>query len=83
MTAEQQALVDEIKRVCMANYERGGDEVIECFTDEEILKEFKSVADAKDYCSCRVETALNQRWGEDDDPQVALAERHDKWEDNP
>lgn len=81
MTDEQKTLVEDIKRVCLANYEQGGDEVIECYTDEEIIRDFKSVADAKDYCGLRVENATNHRWGEDSDPELARAAEHKNWKD--
>lgn len=70
MTEEQTKLVKAIKDECLANYEAGGDVIIECFTDAEILAEFASVDDAREYCGLRAEMATNARWGEDGDPEV-------------
>lgn len=70
MTDKQKKLAAEIKAVCEANYEAGGDEIIECFTDQEIVERFATVAEAKEFCGLRVEMAMNARWGEDSDPEV-------------
>jgi hypothetical protein len=79
MTSEQQAFVDEVKRVCTDNYEAGGDTIIECYTDEQILKEFKTMDEVKDFCGLQVESALNARWGDDDDPELERSEAFEGW----
>jgi hypothetical protein len=79
MTPEQKAFVREVRAVCELNYEVGGDEIVECFTDEEIVEQFKTLEEVKDYCGMQVEQALNTRWGEDDDPELKRAEAFKGW----
>lgn len=79
--SEKRELVEEIKRVCQENYDNGGDEVIEDLDDIDIAWTFNSVEDAKRYCGIMVEQVLNQRWGEDDDPQLQKAEAFKNWKD--
>lgn len=79
MTEKQKAFVAEVKAVCELNYEAGGDEVVECFTDEEIVKQFLNLEEVKDYCGMKIEQSLNTRWGEDDDPELKRSEAFDAW----
>ena len=68
--AQQLAFVDEVFGLCERNYENGGSVVVECFSPEEILEEFKTLADVKKFCGMKLEQATNCRWGADDDPQL-------------
>lgn len=77
MTEKQQAFVAQVREVCQRNYEAGGDVVMECMTDAEIVKEFKTIKDVKEYCEMQVEQEQNARWGEDSDPELQRA----KWQD--
>jgi hypothetical protein len=77
-TAEQIAFVDQVYAVCEKHYQDGGDVVLECFTPAEVLEKFKTLEEVREYCGLKVEQALNARWGEDDDPQVARADRFEK-----
>ena len=81
LTPEQQQFVKEVRDLCTRNYDKGGDTIIECYTDEEIVSEFKTLDEVKKFCGLKVEQALNCRWGEDSDPEVARAERFKQWED--
>jgi len=67
----------QVRELAQLNYEAGGSYIIECFTDEEILEEFKTLDDVKTYCKLKCEQATNCRWGEDDDPEVNRPE----WQD--
>lgn len=79
-TPAQIKLVDAIYSECELNYERGGDVIVECFTPEEVLKEFKSKKEVKRYCGVRVENALNYRQGNDDDPELQTAKAFKQWQ---
>lgn len=61
----------------MRNYSAGGDVIIECFSDREIMEEFEDLDDVKTYCGLKVEAELNARWGEDDDACL----KRPVWED--
>ncbi len=78
-TPEQVRLVDDIFAECEKHYEDGGDTIVETFTPAEIVREFQSVADAKDYCGFVVEQGTNARWGEDDDPELKRQGRFEQW----
>lgn len=69
-TEEQIAFVDAVYALCENHYEEGGDTVVETFHPREILMEFKSIKDVREYCGLRLEAASNARWGEDNDPEV-------------
>lgn len=60
----------QVRELAQLNYDAGGSYIIECFTDKEILEEFKTLDDVKTYCKLKCEQATNCRWGEDDDPEV-------------
>lgn len=79
-TPEQIAFVDSIYKECEEHYEDGGDTVVECMTPQEIMSQFKSIKDARDYCGLKVEQALNARWGEDTDPELEQMKRFEEWE---
>ena len=76
---EQVELVDAIFKECEDHYDAGGDTVVECMSPEEILLEFRSVEEAKEYCGIQVEAALNARWGEDGDPELSRHDRFNEW----
>ena len=76
---EQIEFVDSIYAMCEENYDKGGDVVTECMTPAEVLKDFNSLEDAKDYCGIKVEQATNCRWGEDDDPEIKRQNAFDTW----
>lgn len=76
----QIAFVDAVYALCEEHYDAGGDNIVECFTPEEILESFDHIDEVKPYCGLKVEQALNARWGEDDDPEVERSERFDEWD---
>lgn len=69
LTDEQLAFVDDVYELCERNYSAGGDTICECYEPSEIVKEFKTLADVRDFCGLRVEAEQNARWGEDTDPK--------------
>lgn len=81
LSFDQKQFVREVKALCLKNYENGGDTIIECFEDCEIVAEFKTLADVKEYCGLKVEQELNCRWGNDDDPEVRRAAKFANWEE--
>jgi hypothetical protein len=44
------SLLNLIKTFAAGTYEKGGSYIIETFTDDEILEEFETLAQAKRYC---------------------------------
>lgn len=48
-------LVKAIKNWALDNYGKGGDVIVECYTDAEIEAEFKSLTAAKRFCGIRKE----------------------------
>ena len=78
-TKTQLAFVDKVYEMCEKNYENGGDEVVEPFAPAEILEEFKTLKEVKDYCGARVEYALEFRYGEDSDPELIRYNKHKNW----
>lgn len=50
--------VEEINDYAIANYEKGGDIVIETMTDAEKLEAFKSLDDLKFFCEIKHEQRL-------------------------
>ncbi len=82
-TASKEAIafVDQVYALCEKNYDRGGDMVVECMEPNEILEEYQTLEDVKIGIGAQIEKALNQRWGEDDDPQLKMSQRFDEgWE---
>lgn len=71
--------VDSVYHECEQNYEAGGDTIVECFEPNEIVEEFKTLNEMRKYCGLKVEQALNSRWGEDSDPEVARYKKFKKW----
>ena len=68
---EQAGFVDQVYKFCEDNYDCGGDNVVECMTPEEIVEEFNTIDDVKEYIGIRLEKELNCRWGGDDDKELA------------
>lgn len=77
MTEKQAKFVKRVKEIANRNYDAGGDVIIETMSDEDILREFKTLKQVKGYCGLWVEQNLNARCGEDSDPQVEMATRFD------
>lgn len=71
-TAEQAEieLADNIYHICEQNYSAGGDTIVECYTPEEIIEQFKTVDQVKSLIGLKIEQELNARLGEDTDPQL-------------
>jgi len=76
---EQIELVDGIYHECEQHYEDGGDTIVECFTPDEVLEEFKTIAEAKAFCGLKVEQATNCRSGDDNDPELERLKNFEKW----
>tara|TARA_B110000285_G_scaffold213956_1_gene258821 strand:- start:543 stop:740 length:198 start_codon:yes stop_codon:yes gene_type:complete len=49
MTKSQIKLIEEIKELALANYDEGGDMIIECLGDSEILEYMSSIKEAKEF----------------------------------
>jgi hypothetical protein len=79
-TPPQIELVDAIFAECEEHYEDGGDTIVECYDPADILAQFKSVKEAKEFCGLKVEQSLNARWGEDSDPEVERMRKFDEWD---
>lgn len=58
---DKQALVEQIKAWAMENYEKswGASVIIECFEDEDIAEQFKSLDEAKEYAQLQSEQYQN------------------------
>lgn len=54
-------LVEQIKAWAMENYSKsfGASTIIECFTDEDIAEQFKSLDEAKEYAQLQSEQYQN------------------------
>ena len=48
MTKQEKQLVEDIREAAMQDYDNGGHWVAECYTEEDILRMFDSVKDAKE-----------------------------------
>ena len=70
--------VDKVYEICERNYTCGGSIIVECYNPQEVEQKFKTLADVKEIVSLSIENALNQRWGEDSDPELELAKRFDE-----
>jgi hypothetical protein len=57
LTPEQVAFVDEVYAKAEANYEEGGQWVVECMEPSDILDRFKSMKDALKYMGLKQEQA--------------------------
>tara|TARA_R110000803_G_scaffold122511_1_gene190508 strand:+ start:197 stop:394 length:198 start_codon:yes stop_codon:yes gene_type:complete len=49
MNESQIKLIEEIKELALANYDEGGDMIIECLGDSEILEYMSSIKEAKEF----------------------------------
>lgn len=80
--SEVYRFIDDVYLVCERNYDCGGDTVVECFDSDDILEEFDSLDDVKEYCRAKIEQALNCRLGSDDDPELLAYKRFNEanWE---
>lgn len=67
--------VDSVYEFCEKHYEAGGDTICECLDPSDIMEEFKTLDDVKEYMGIKVEQALDCRWGEDDDPELYRYEK--------
>lgn len=79
LTEQERAFVREVTAFCEAHYEEGGDLIVECYEDSEILEEFKTLDEVKAFCKLHVENGLNTRWGEDTDPEMTRYEKSQEW----
>lgn len=77
-TPEQIEFVDSVYALCEKNYEAGGDTVAECMEPNEVLEQFKTLDDVREFCGLEVEQAANCRWGEDTDPELERLKRFDE-----
>lgn len=75
LTEDQVKFVDEVYAICERNYSAGGDRVVECFEPADVLADFKSLDDVKEYAGAKVEQALNCREGNDDDSELMTYDR--------
>lgn len=82
-STEQTQFVDDVYALCEANYDNGGDYVVECLTPEDILQHFQSLNDVKEHCGLHIEQSLNSRWGEDNDSELDRLQRFNHWQDPP
>lgn len=61
---------DDFYFICEQNYEAGGDAIVECYSPEDLLREFKTIMDLRIAVERHNEQGTNCRWGEDTDPEV-------------
>jgi hypothetical protein len=55
MTDSQVKLTASIKELAFANYELGGDCIVECMDDNDILEHFDSIEDARQFMEVKAE----------------------------
>jgi len=79
---EQIKFVDDIYKMAEDNYDAGGSIIVEAMSPQEVLDEFKSKKEAKEYCGLNVEQATNCRWGEDSDPEIETLNKFREWKDS-
>lgn len=79
LSSKEKFFANHVYRMCQENYDAGGDIICECFTAEDICEQFGDLQDVKNYILQRLERALNNRWGEDNDPQLLRYSRAEKW----
>lgn len=55
MEQEERQFILDVKAWAMSEYDNGGDFIIECFTDQEILEQFDALhlQDVKDWCELK------------------------------
>lgn len=75
-TIQEYTLVDNILEFCTKNYSNGGDIVVETMEFEEILEEFTNLDDVKSYIGLCLDQEKNNRWGEDNDPELLRSEEN-------
>ena len=71
--------VKSVYKLCTDNYDAGGDTIVECFSPQEIVNQFKSLEEVKEFCGIKIEQELNARWGEDTDAAVGRAKNFENW----
>jgi hypothetical protein len=74
-TAEEIAKVDEIYKECEDHYEDGGDVIVETVEPSSLLHDDNWFV----IVGYWVEQQLNARFGDDDDPQLAMYKRFKTW----
>jgi hypothetical protein len=79
LSSKEKFFANHVYRMCQENYENGGDIICESFTAEDICEQFGDLQDVKNYISLRLERALNNRWGEDNDPQLEQYRKAQEW----
>jgi hypothetical protein len=75
----QVTFVDEVYHLAEEHYNAGGDTIVECFSPEEILTEFTTFQQVRDFCGVKVEAELNAREGNDSDPEVKRYSNFQEW----
>ena len=55
MNESQIKLIEEIKELALANYDEGGDIIVECLEDSEILEYMSSIKEAKEFMKLKAE----------------------------
>lgn len=78
-TQDEIQFVDAVFEIGEDNYDGGGDVLVETYDPEEILNKINDLNHAREIAGLWVEQNLNARWGADDDPQVAMSNKHRKW----
>jgi len=81
-TEAELEFVDSVYKMCEDHYDEGGDNIVECYTPAEILEEFETLDGVKERIGLHLEQELNQRWGEDTDPELARAKKFETWRNN-
>lgn len=66
-TPEQVAFVDDVYAFAEPLYSHGGDHIVECYSPDDILRELKTIDDAKAAIGAALAGELNARWGDDND----------------
>jgi hypothetical protein len=82
LTAEQLEFVAQVKAMCIEHYDAGGDYIVECFGDDEIVFLFRNLLDVVEHCGLFVERALNCRLGSDTDPELTRYASWEAWRDS-
>jgi hypothetical protein len=71
-TAENIERVDRTYLFAEENYHNGADQIVECFSPEDILAaNWQDEADIREVIQLHREAGLNARWGEDSDCELA------------
>lgn len=64
--------VDQVYTLAESLYEKGGDQIVECYGPTDILSSFETLQDVRESIGLARECRLNARWGEDSDPELQL-----------